>query len=791
MPDKIDQLFDDLQSRGYAKDKTRKQFRDYMLAPGKQGYENRKTFFEDFKTNGETDLGSYEDFKGLLGLHAVKKQTQPPTVYQKARQKSAPAPSKPQPLAQVEAPEGFGALNMRDAATAGFMRGQNDDVQELRPETAVEKQDRILKGKGTKEETKRVQKALGQRMDEMEYEKATGKRLRNAAMPESTIFAPTVERDENWEMVLGENGEPLVGMTSDVDRAAAHQQVVKEQENYKSIDDQLEEAYAEEERIKNLMKNDKKGREAMENLIMSGGYDPSDNPILDERGAYYNSLRQIERRIKELKAARDNGGFFRGTANVLSDSSTYSFGLTDLEDAKQLKKIKNKIDEAERKGVKPELTEGEQTFVDNYLKNEEAKQLNSDKWWYQQGQGFGQTLSFMKDFALTGGGFASAATKGLSLGSRLGKAAAGELLGAYMTKNLGTKALGKAIEYTGKGLGLVAGTEAGGFLLSNTGQIASTAADILNRQTGQVTKNGDGEISFEGGESLGKAALFGELGKTGENASELFGLGFDAVPKILGKVIQRTTTGKILKQFTNNKFWKTGEKGLNYLGVQSVWGEGMEEEYGMLRTEVLNNLTKGEFDPNGSGLFDLDRQLDTWASVGLTSMLLRVPSMVASGTKTANYYANQYNLNTSDRNMREVFDDTGRYESVKGMIDNAENNQLGGVLSNIMKNGQLSQQEKEAAFLYANDLVKVRGFNIGNVVAAVNGYQEPPRVANYNIKGLHVDAVDKDGNVLESYDYENPEELKAGLYEMQQKRADESLQSDMSVMRARPNNQFF
>jgi hypothetical protein len=86
MPDKIDQLFDDLQSRGYAKDKTRKQFRDYMLAPGKQGYENRRTFFEDFKSNGETSLGSYEDFKGLLGLHATKQQKQAaPSVYQKAQ----------------------------------------------------------------------------------------------------------------------------------------------------------------------------------------------------------------------------------------------------------------------------------------------------------------------------------------------------------------------------------------------------------------------------------------------------------------------------------------------------------------------------------------------------------------------------------------------------------------------------------------------------------------------------------------------------------------------------------
>ena len=41
-----------------------------MLAPGKQGYENRKKFFDDFKSQGMTDLETYEDFAALLGLHA-------------------------------------------------------------------------------------------------------------------------------------------------------------------------------------------------------------------------------------------------------------------------------------------------------------------------------------------------------------------------------------------------------------------------------------------------------------------------------------------------------------------------------------------------------------------------------------------------------------------------------------------------------------------------------------------------------------------------------------------------
>ena len=76
MADKIDALFDDLQSRGFAQDKTREDFRNYMLAPGTQGYQNRKDFFEDFKSQGLTDLGTYEDFAQLIGLRGVKRNQQ-------------------------------------------------------------------------------------------------------------------------------------------------------------------------------------------------------------------------------------------------------------------------------------------------------------------------------------------------------------------------------------------------------------------------------------------------------------------------------------------------------------------------------------------------------------------------------------------------------------------------------------------------------------------------------------------------------------------------------------------
>jgi hypothetical protein len=554
----------------------------------------------------------------------------------------------------------------------------------------------------------------------------------------------------------------------------------------------LGDAYAERDAILKKMKDDKEGEQAVSDLIISGGYDPTPNDKVDNRKTYLSALRMLERRINALETARDKRGFWGGTADVLSDPSNYSFGLTDLEDSKQMAKIKEKIDVARANGTKPQLSDSEKALARNYMLNQQAEQLNKDNWWYNAGKGFGQTLSFMKDFALTGGGFASIAKGGLAMGGAIGKKTAAKVLGEYMTKNIGTKALGKAIEYTGKGIGLAAGAEAGGFMLNNTVQAAGNAADVINKQAGNLTVGKDGNLTFEGGKNLGMAVLKSQIERTGQNGSELVGLAFDAMPGIIGKVVQRTTVGKAIKKLTDNALWKKGEGLLNYLGVSSVWGEGMEEEYDMARTEILNRLTNGEYAPEGSGLFDLDRQIDTWKTVGLTSMILRVPSMVVSGTQAANYYANQYNLNASDKNMRSVFGDYGRYESVKSAIDGADNANIAGVLSGLITNAELSNEEKQAMFFYANDLVKVRGFNIGNVVAAVNGYTAPPKVASYQVKadGKSFDELDENGNVLAHHEYETNDEMKAGLYELQQQRFDDNLQSDISIMKTRPKGQF-
>lgn len=95
--DKIDQLYDALKKDG-AVSKSRENFRSKMLAPGKEGYQNRLQLYNALKADGAIDSPTYEEFGKRLGLHAVnntftptKPLPQKPTAA--SAQAATPAPS--------------------------------------------------------------------------------------------------------------------------------------------------------------------------------------------------------------------------------------------------------------------------------------------------------------------------------------------------------------------------------------------------------------------------------------------------------------------------------------------------------------------------------------------------------------------------------------------------------------------------------------------------------------------------------------------------------------------------
>lgn len=75
--DKFDQLYNALKADG-AVSGTREHFRQFVYAPGKQGYHNRKQLYDALHADGAVSSSSYEEFARRLGLHAVNPKAQQP-----------------------------------------------------------------------------------------------------------------------------------------------------------------------------------------------------------------------------------------------------------------------------------------------------------------------------------------------------------------------------------------------------------------------------------------------------------------------------------------------------------------------------------------------------------------------------------------------------------------------------------------------------------------------------------------------------------------------------------------
>lgn len=80
--DKFDQLYNALKADG-AVTGTREHFRQFVYAPGKQGYNNRKQLYDALHADGAVSSKSYEEFAQRLGLHAVNPKSQQKPVAEK------------------------------------------------------------------------------------------------------------------------------------------------------------------------------------------------------------------------------------------------------------------------------------------------------------------------------------------------------------------------------------------------------------------------------------------------------------------------------------------------------------------------------------------------------------------------------------------------------------------------------------------------------------------------------------------------------------------------------------
>lgn len=122
--DKFDQLYNALKADG-AVSGTREHFRQFVYAPGKQGYHNRKQLYDALYADGAVSSKSYEEFAQRLGLHAVNpkpQQQKPLTMKQRAQEVAA----------QYQKPRQQKAQQPKTATTSGTDYMQNWRLMHMR-----------------------------------------------------------------------------------------------------------------------------------------------------------------------------------------------------------------------------------------------------------------------------------------------------------------------------------------------------------------------------------------------------------------------------------------------------------------------------------------------------------------------------------------------------------------------------------------------------------------------------------------------------------------------------------
>lgn len=122
--DKFDQLYNALKADG-AVTGTREHFKQFVYAPGKQGYHNRKQLYDALYADGAVSSKSYEEFAQRLGLHAVNpkpQQHKPLTMKQRAQEVAA----------QYQKPRQQKAQQPRTAASSGTDYMQNWRLAHMR-----------------------------------------------------------------------------------------------------------------------------------------------------------------------------------------------------------------------------------------------------------------------------------------------------------------------------------------------------------------------------------------------------------------------------------------------------------------------------------------------------------------------------------------------------------------------------------------------------------------------------------------------------------------------------------
>ena len=478
----------------------------------------------------------------------------------------------------------------------------------------------------------------------------------------------------------------------------------------KQFDKKLADAYARKKEIEALIAEDNRqhGNPLLSYSASIGAGNGRTAEQSDYRNKLATSLSLVTEQIGALEAVKQyptsswGEDALKALDNTAFTAKTWDFGLTDFATMGQMERIKTKMDN------KIPLSGSDKMLLKSKLGADAAAALEDEKMGniYRWTKIAGQSLPFMADFFLTGG--YGGITKGISSGA---------------LKFAAKRGMGKVSAAILKNTGIVAGDVIGSYAMAGTEQAMKTGADIMQRHLGNLYQDEKGDYKFgtfdengnllhEGGESIGTALYKGLTSAMVENYTEkLFGHNYGIKKGAIAAMEKHGMDGtaQFFKNIGKSGWYTNSKKWMEKFGVNGFGEEVMEEEIGI----PLHALLDG--DNNFSDLGDAKQQLDI-----IGGMAISVGSMYAMGAGSrpvkgiynrAQYYRFRNKVNVADNDAQSLLGDN--WADIKDKIDNATNEQMGGVLSDILRQRDaMTKEQINAAVSYGVNLMKMRGYNI-------------------------------------------------------------------------------
>lgn len=572
--------------------------------------------------------------------------------------------------------------------------------------------------------------------------------------------------------------------------ADVEQNAVDDYKRSLTVDGQLQDAYAERERLneevrKRMEEIDNKPNQGFADFMRmsaaastpgagpAGEYDAVDakytnDPIYTQLMAALRHNKSAITTLEDKKSGKINS-FWHTLATTAANGYTFNDGMGEMKDVTAQTQAMKHLDSINKKLAKgKKLTKEEKAskaVLDNMAVNNAIQGQYGGQYgaWSIAGGMIANSLDFMKDLALNPG--AEGMAKGIykkvaNIGAKQLAKATGDAAGKAIAKKLARGTL--------KATGVLVGSHLTGAMVSNTTGIGHTAGTFGQLAAGDVTKDEDGNYKIENQDSVLGAFVEAERQQARENGSEMFGAFIPGIGKVLGKSAGELA-GKIIPESALNAAEKAGAAVYNKMGLSKIsnaltqvgkkdWyqaynkmlraggyqglpGEALEEYEGSL----FDALT-GHADDAYNDLTNTQNHVDIWLGCATMGALLGAVPMTIQGFHTSQYYRYKHKTDTADK-VASFRMTPEKWEPLREQIDATDNEHMADfVTNNIIGSHDMPVQDKKAALDYVRNLSKMRGYNL----AQANNADDSDK--DEDIENLNTSYSD-------GYDTTDPEEM--------------------------------